>query len=189
GDNGLDMARVKNGFYLSPRAGKTGLVKLERDEFGAPDWVVNLGFNVRRRGLLKGGRTFAEGDIVSLKKGTRAMTADDGKTVRYCYDARVLKVVDGDTLALRIVLADGTLLDERIRLRGVDAAELLTPDGEAAAAFVGRRLQRGSQVRVHTFSSDRYGRYVGDVYYGKEWVWLNQELVEKGKAKFLDMKA
>ncbi len=176
-----------HGFYLTPREGRVGLVKVERDRFGKRGWVVNLGFAVRRRGLVKGGRSLADGDMVALEAGGKAVKATGKKTARYCYEAWVLKVVDGDTLALRIELADGTMVDERIRLRGVDAAELLTPEGERAAAFVKRRLRPGDRVRVHTFSDDRYGRYVGDVYLGKGDVWLNRELVEKGMAKFLDM--
>ncbi|MBN2716983.1 MAG: thermonuclease family protein [Deltaproteobacteria bacterium] len=183
-------AEIRHGkeFLLSPRLGRTGLVKVEKDPLGAQVWLVNLGFNIRRSGLLKRTDALSDGDIVELGRVGKLKKLNCKKTERYTYDARVLKVVDGDTLALRISLADSTLVDERIRLRGVDAKERLSKAGEAATAFVRRRLPTGTTVRLHTFTDDRYGRYVGDIFYGERDVWLNRELVESGLAKFLDMK-
>lgn len=176
-------------FLLKPRAGQVGLVKVERDTFGKKGgWVVNGGFHLRKEVVLKGASKLHDGEVVRWKGEGRVERVTCKKTERYCYEARVVRVVDGDTLVLRISCWERIFIDERIRLRGVDAAEVGSSAGKRALAFVKRRLKVGDRVRVQTFGGDRYGRYVGDVFYGEDRVWLNKELVEKGQAKFLDMK-
>ena len=176
-------------FGLLPREGQPGIVKVEKNGFAQRGgWLLNLGFEVRKEMAAKEIGNPQDGELRLWNGDGRLTRVTCGRTARYCYDALVKRVVDGDTLVLRICLADGTFLDERIRLRGVDADELPSKSGKRAAAFVRRRVGEGDRVRVHTFGGDRYGRYVGDVFYGVDLRWLSRELVEKKVARFLDMK-
>ena len=91
--------------------------------------------------------------------------------------ARVVRVVDGDTLLL-----EGDL---RVRLLGVDTPETKHPDrpvehlGPEAAAFT-ERLVEGKDVRLEFDRErrDRYGRALAYVYVGD--VMLNEALIREG---------
>lgn len=87
---------------------------------------------------------------------------------------RVIKVVDGDTLDVR--LASGPI---RVRLQGIDAPERDQRGGREAARFLVSRLQ-GREVWLEPVSQDRYDRLVAIVHRGDEN--LNQELVREGHA-------
>ncbi len=102
--------------------------------------------------------------------------------------ARVVRVVDGDTVILRI---DGD--DTRVRLLGVDAPESVTPDrpvecwGPQAAAAARRLMPKGADVTVATDPSqgaeDRYGRLLGEVTAGGATETVNVALVREGAAE------
>lgn len=98
--------------------------------------------------------------------------------------ARVLEVIDGDTL--RVALAGG--VSERVRLIGLDAPELVGPErGEepyaaAAADFLGQLSPPGSVVRLVPGEEprDRHGRLLAHVY-GREGL-LAEALLTRGLA-------
>ena len=102
--------------------------------------------------------------------------------------ARVLRVVDGDTVILRL---DGD--DRRVRLLGVDAPESVTPDrpvecwGPQAAAAARRLMPKGATVAVATDPSqgaeDRFGRLLAEVTVGDAPGTVNVELVREGAAE------
>jgi len=109
------------------------------------------------------------------------------------YAAEVQRVIDGDTLEVRIDLGFDTWRAEKIRLRGVDAPELRTPAGKRARKFVGKELAGVKRVVVRTYKTDVYARYVGDVFYSRSsddkdeifarGSFLNQELLDAGMAR------
>jgi len=109
------------------------------------------------------------------------------------YAAVVERVIDGDTLEVRIDLGFDTWRAEKIRLRGIDAPELRTDAGKRARAFVEDLLAGVRQVVVRTYKTDVYARYVGDVFFGpgsddKDEIFargrfLNQELLDAGLAR------
>ena len=96
----------------------------------------------------------------------------------YEYGAKILKVVDGDTVDIDIDLGFGVWLrDERVRLYGIDTPESRTRDleekkyGLAAKAFVENYLQGENIIlRTKTYDSKgKFGRILGDLYVdGKE---------------------
>jgi endonuclease YncB( thermonuclease family) len=110
----------------------------------------------------------------------------------YIYKAEVMRVVDGDTLLLRIDLGFQVWKEQRVRLTHVDAPDIKTQKGREAFGFVRDRLARCDFVMVKTNKIDVYGRYLADVFYshrekGKDKIfksgrYLNQELLENGLA-------
>jgi micrococcal nuclease len=102
--------------------------------------------------------------------------------------ARVVRVVDGDTLIVEI---DGR--EERLRYIGVDAPESVTPDAPVEcfgpeAAGENRRLVEGRAVLLEpdTEDRDRFGRllrYVFVVEADDSLSFVNLMLVERGFAE------
>ena len=75
------------------------------------------------------------------------------------------RVIDADTLEVRVDLGFDVWKVERIRLRGIDAPELNTPEGKDARAFVEKALEGAPLVALKTYKMDRYARYIADVFY------------------------
>jgi micrococcal nuclease len=101
--------------------------------------------------------------------------------------AFVLRVVDGDTLVVRL----GTD-EERVRLLGVDTPESVDPRrpveeyGREAAAFTRSMLPRGARIslRFDVERRDQYGRLLAHVYLD-DGTWLNALLVRAGFAQVM----
>src|SRR4051795_12968358 len=98
---------------------------------------------------------------------------------------RVVRVVDGDTIRVRV---GGT--EERVRYIGVDTPETVKPGtpvqcfGKAASAF-NARLVRARTVRLEFDAErrDRYGRLLAYVYREPDGLFVNAELVRRGYAQ------
>lgn len=71
-------------------------------------------------------------------------------------DARVSKVIDGDTFTMKGV-------SRHIRVWGLDAPEKGDPGGTAATAAM-RGLITGATLHCELHDIDRYGRYVGQCF-------------------------
>ncbi|MCK5180783.1 MAG: thermonuclease family protein [Candidatus Omnitrophica bacterium] len=134
----------------------------------------------------------------SLKNKGKKITS--GKLRRpteatYVYKAVVERVIDGDTLLLRIDLGFQVWKAQRLRLAGIDAPAMDDPKGREAYRSVLNQLAKVDFVMVKTNKIDVYGRYVGDVFYStkaqsKEKIfsdgfYLNQDLVGRGLARIL----
>jgi endonuclease YncB( thermonuclease family) len=96
----------------------------------------------------------------------------------------VLKVVDGDTLGVKIFLRPDQWLKEKLRLRDLDCPEMATPEGRAAQRFTAALVARATAVTVCTTKPDKYDRYLADVYLATEdgEKFLNNELLAAGHA-------
>lgn len=114
----------------------------------------------------------------------------------YVYKAVVDKVVDGDTLVLRIDLGFLVWKEQRVRLALIDCPAIDEPNGQKAFQFVRDLMAKTSFVMVKTHQIDIYGRYVAHVFYSlnnndskdsvfKSGKYLNQELINKGFASLL----
>jgi endonuclease YncB( thermonuclease family) len=90
------------------------------------------------------------------------------------FDARVVAVLDGDTI--EVVVGRER---RRIRLAGIDTPERGQPWAERAKRALSERVF-GREVRVNAVDTDRYGRTVGEVY--AENVCVACELVRAGHA-------
>jgi micrococcal nuclease len=130
----------------------------------------------------------------------------------YTYSARVLNVVDADTLKIEVDAGFSMRYETKVRLRGIDAYERGTTLGDEAKQFVENELFFGAQDHMNTgtqegclvhmcsgalvvlrsYKSDKYGRFLADVWYLKGETdaekilnnghFLNQVLLDKGYA-------
>ena len=113
----------------------------------------------------------------------------------YTYRAKLLRVIDGDTVDMQVDF--GFYLGQRWRLRlaGLNAPEVRGPErpkGLVATEFVKQRLEGAERSVVQTTKKGKYGRYIADIYYGpasiaweemvEEGAWLNEELIKAGHA-------
>ena len=112
---------------------------------------------------------------------TRAASAGAGA-------AEVVRVVDGDTIVVRL---DGA--EERVRLLGIDTPESVDPRspvecfGKEAAAHTASLLPPGTPVRLvrDVEARDRYERLLAYVYRIDDGTFVNLRLVEDGYAAVL----
>jgi len=110
----------------------------------------------------------------------------------FTFQARVERVVDADTLLVNVDCGFGIWTRRRLRLKGINAAELSTTDGLRAKAWVEERLKPCAFVVIKTYQKDKYGRRLTDVFYhpketdarrvAESGIYLNQELITAGQA-------
>jgi micrococcal nuclease len=101
--------------------------------------------------------------------------------------ATVLRVVDGDTVQVRVGGAK-----EKVRLIGIDTPESVKPDTPVqcyakAASAETHRLLDGRTVRLvgDVEPRDRYGRLLAYVYRASDGLFVNAELAGRGYARQL----
>ena len=107
----------------------------------------------------------------------------------YLYYAKLFKVIDGDTLLLDVDVGFFMNIKIKVRLAGVNAPPLSTPEGIKAKEFVENELTN-CQLIIETRKKEKYGRYLAYIYYHKEFTkfediirggkLLNDELINKG---------
>lgn len=149
---------------------------------------VDLGFGFFREVENR----WAEGDIVRSRPAADAYKFSKIEATAkelFTYAAFVEKVVDGDTLKVRLDLGFESWTRQVLRLRGIDCPEMDTKAGQEAKAFVQSRLKEAQQIIVRSSRSDKYDRYLADVFIpaGKEPdagtdFFLNNVLLEQGHA-------
>lgn len=102
----------------------------------------------------------------------------------YIFKAKVLRVIDGDTLEMRIDLGFHTHTVRKVRLLGVDTPERGQINYNEAKAFTTSTVL-GKDVYVQTYKADVFGRYLADVWYrvGDDEYRLSHELTVRGFIK------
>ncbi len=123
---------------------------------------------------------FKENDIVTFENG-RLKKIEAEEAMLFTYNAYVTEVIDADTFHALVDLGFKIVTEQKLRLRGLDAPPVESADGREAKAFLQKQLPAsGTPVLIRTTKSDKYDRYLADVWVGPKW--LNQELVESGYA-------
>lgn len=155
--------------------------------------LVDLGFGIFRDVEPRQAQNFSENDIVESKPKEDAYKFYSGKrTIKdlFTYQARVEKVIDGDTLKVRLDLGFDIWNRQVLRLRGIDCPEMDSSAGEKAKAFVQSYLKDTEWIIVRSSRSDKYDRYLADVFISKNSepdpltdIYLNNLLLEKGHAR------
>ena len=109
----------------------------------------------------------------------------------YTYRSQLVRVVDGDTLELRLDLGLRTERVEQVRLLGVNCPETRGPSREAglaATAFARDWLAAAVSVAypwplvVRTMKDDSFGRWLAVVWRRVDDAALNDALVAAGHA-------
>jgi len=109
----------------------------------------------------------------------------------YTYKAKLIRIVDGDTIDAEIDLGFDTIVRKRIRLFGIDTPETKTKDmkektkGLAAKQRLTEILNSEFVVETILNKRGKYGRVLGIVYNLTEdnkRLNINEALVEEGHA-------
>jgi len=179
---------------LVPLKGKLGTYRILIAKAG--EWkgkpVIDLGFSnylslevfsSRRRGV--GATNFKEGDLITVENGKLKSVKDATEADLFSYRAYVFEITDGDTLWTVIDLGFGVITQQHLRLRGLDAPEIESADGQRAKRFVERELSPSLRdsvpIVITSTQSDKYDRYLADIFYqtknGERF--LNNRLLEE----------
>lgn len=107
----------------------------------------------------------------------------------WTYRCDVVRVVDGDTLDLKIDVGFHTYHIERVRLLGIDCPEVRGPEKEAglaASEFVRKWVIAVPftewPFEVTTHKTDSFGRYLADLRQTGSDTTLSQALIAAGHA-------
>ncbi|MBP9913812.1 MAG: thermonuclease family protein [Opitutaceae bacterium] len=173
---------------LVPQRGTPGVYRVAKVDDRR---VVDLGFACYFDLNEEQADDFKDGALVRLDASGR-ITAAEGATKADLFNYRVelIRVVDGDTLWVRIYVRPRQWVKQKLRLRGLDCPELSTPEGQTAKRFVDALVARTTAVTINTTKPDKYDRYLADVFLigpfseasPLEEIYLNNALLENGQA-------
>jgi micrococcal nuclease len=117
------------------------------------------------------------------------------KMEKYNYRAKLVKVVDGDTIDAMIDVGFDIWVKKRIRYKGIDTWESRTRDleekklGLAAKARNKELLEKVSNksgyFRIKSYGTGKYGRVLADIYIqdnDHNHIWVNRQLIKEGHA-------
>jgi micrococcal nuclease len=115
----------------------------------------------------------------------------------YNYKAKLVRVIDGDTLDAMIDLGFKTWVKKRIRLSGINAPEIRTRNKEEKKKgfFAKARLtdvlnSNGNEFLLISHGVGKYGRCLGEIHVSKNYIRskkyhgksVNEMLVKEGHA-------
>ena len=173
---------------LTPLRGKLNTYAIiERPTIGGKtEKLVDLGFGVfqeipvKLRSKLKPG-DFAGKNFRKIKAAVKDL---------YTYPAVVEKVLDGDTIKVRIDLGYKTSCRDTLRLRNLDCREMDTKEGQGAKTYVQSLVKESCLLIIRSSRSDKYDRYLADIFLPQGAkpnpatdIYLNNLLLEKGFAQ------
>jgi micrococcal nuclease len=98
----------------------------------------------------------------------------------YQYKAKVLNVVDGDTIDVSIDLGLQIHTLQRIRLYGIDTPERGQP-GFLEASDRLKYLILDKNVIIKTYKVSKYGQYLGEIMFDE--MNINEMMITEGHAK------
>ena len=117
------------------------------------------------------------------------------KMEKYNYRAKLVKVVDGDTIDALIDVGFNIWFKKRIRYKGIDTCESRTRDleekkkGLAAKARNKELLESVSKksgyFMIKSYGTGKYGRVLADIYIqdgDHNHIWVNKQLITEGHA-------
>ena len=101
----------------------------------------------------------------------------------FFYRAKVLRVVDGDTIDAEVDLGFNIKLKQRFRFAGINAYEINTELGKKAKEYVEKRFaENNNECIIKSEKQGKYGRWLAWIWLKDSDITLNAELVEKGFA-------
>lgn len=123
--------------------------------------------------------------VIKGLKVTKVTKPTPAPKETYVRNAVITSVHDGDTVGLDLDLGYSVHINVSCRLNGINAPELATPAGKVSAAWLQKKLPIGTALTTQTTKgneSDKYGRYLADLYLPGESVTVNQQLIDAGMA-------
>jgi micrococcal nuclease len=99
----------------------------------------------------------------------------------WTYQAKVERVVDGDTIDVTIDLGFSIWYKTRMRLLGVDTAEKITEFGKVTKKLLVDALE-GKMAKVEVSKPDKYGRFLCRIWLNSDES-INEQLIRQGVAK------
>ena len=117
----------------------------------------------------------------------------------FLYYAKVLEVIDGDTIIVDLDLGFQVKKEQRMRLANINSKESYTEEGQKAYHFLRDKLATTDQLLIKSQKIDIYGRYLAHIFYDpnptqnklsseeifKKGNYLNQEIIDKGLAEIV----
>lgn len=104
----------------------------------------------------------------------------------YTYNATITKIIDGDTVDAEIDLGFNISTVIRFRLMGIDTAELRSSDPAmrelAIKAKVFMQQYLNQKVSIQSFKTEKYGRWLAEIYIFGTARTINQLLIENNLA-------
>jgi micrococcal nuclease len=104
------------------------------------------------------------------------------------YYAKVVRVIDGDTIAVSVALWPGLTAEYSVRERGIDAPELRRADCDEERSWaidaqeeLEERYEVGSWVRLENVEYDAFsGRVLADIrrHRSDRWLYLEKEMID-----------
>lgn len=164
---------------LTPKRGTPGICRIVADGDGV---AVDLGFACFL--TTDPATKLRANDLVRVTSDGLQVMPDATKADLFTYRAEVIRVVDGDTLWVKVFLRPDQWVKQKLRLRDLDCPEIATPEGKAAKRFVEAMLVKTVSVTICTTKPDKYDRYLADVFFvvGDDTVYLNNTLLTEGHA-------
>lgn len=111
----------------------------------------------------------------------------------FTFRGKVRRWADADTPIVLIDQGFGKWIIQRLRLNGIDAPEIDTLAGQRAKKWIENELKDAENLVIKTYKTDKWDRYLVDVFYlpkekdlnriASEGLWLNGRMVEAGVAK------
>jgi micrococcal nuclease len=104
----------------------------------------------------------------------------------YTYEAKVVRVVDGDTIDLDIDLGFHIRITKRIRLSFINAPEMNTDLGKRSKDFLLKSIPQESNVIIKTQldRTDKYGRVLGEIFAPDQISSINKLMIDGGFAEY-----
>jgi micrococcal nuclease len=102
----------------------------------------------------------------------------------YEYNAKIVYVVDGDTVDAEVDLGLDISTKIRLRLYGIDTPERGQPGyNEAKLYVINAVLNKTVLINTYKDETEKYGRYLALIRLDKDSVDLNTQLINEGLAK------
>lgn len=104
------------------------------------------------------------------------------------YYGTIVRIIDGDTLVVKLDLWPSITGKFSVRVRGIDAPDIRKVDceneriwGEEAKNKVIELYDPGSKVRLENVVLDSFGRVLADIsrYRSDRWLYLKEELINR----------
>ncbi|MBP9854776.1 MAG: thermonuclease family protein [Candidatus Omnitrophica bacterium] len=129
--------------------------------------LLDLGFGVFKDIDARVAAKFTDQQIVESRVKDGQYTFASGERNAkdlFTYRAYIEKVVDGDTLKVRIDQGFDIWNRQILRLRDIDCPEVGTKEGDEVKNFVRSLLKEASLIVLRSSRSDKYDRYLADVF-------------------------